>query len=269
MTPPAAARALPVHRMPAPARALVPPRPRRISGPSRPARERQATAAPASRALGATLGAAARDRVAALLDRLLSGRAWIGVVAFALIGIVTLQLGLLQLNRSIGRTLERETALQRENSAISIENSEAAAGTRVEASAEKLGMTLVPPGALHFLRAQPRTDPARAAAALRANREATGEPQSSSTAEASGQSAAGAQPSEATSESGSASVSGGEPEAHPAPASSPSREATPTEAGPSGTSGASGAGGSSGAGPESSAGAAAAPSGGAESSPAG
>ena len=43
--------------------------------------------------LPAAVGWLARHR---LIDRLIAGKAWIGVVAFALIGIVTLQLLLLQ-----------------------------------------------------------------------------------------------------------------------------------------------------------------------------
>jgi cell division protein FtsL len=101
-----------------------------------------------------------------LLDRLLRGRAWIGLVAFALIGIVTMQLGLLKLSGGIGRAIEREALLQRENAALSIENSELAAGDRVQSLATRLGMELVPAGALRFLTANPRTDLARGAAAL-------------------------------------------------------------------------------------------------------
>jgi hypothetical protein len=102
-----------------------------------------------------------------LLDRLIRGRTSIALVAFALIGIVTLQLGLLQLNSSIGRTLERESLLQRENAALSIANSELAAGNRIESRAVALGMELVPIRSLRFLAAQPWADPRRAAAALR------------------------------------------------------------------------------------------------------
>ena len=68
---------------------------------------------------------------------------WIGIVAFALIGIVTLQLGLLKLNSGIGRALEREGSLQRENATLSVENSELATGARVESQAAQLGMQLV------------------------------------------------------------------------------------------------------------------------------
>jgi hypothetical protein len=109
------------------------------------------------------LGALSSHRA---LDRLIAGKLWIGVVAFALIGIVTLQLGLLELNRGIGRSLERESALQRQNAALSVENSELAAGDKVEARAQTLGMELVPVGSLRFLGSNPRADIARAAAAL-------------------------------------------------------------------------------------------------------
>ena len=60
------------------------------------------------------------------LDRLIRGRVWIALIAFALIGIVTLQLLVLQLNAGIGRALARQAQLQRENAALSIESSELA-----------------------------------------------------------------------------------------------------------------------------------------------
>jgi hypothetical protein len=101
-----------------------------------------------------------------LLDRLISGRIWIGVIAFALIGIVTMQLGLLKLNAGIGRALEHEALLQRENATLSAENSELAAGYRVEPQAVLVGMQLIPSGALHFLSARPSLDASRGAAAL-------------------------------------------------------------------------------------------------------
>ena len=47
----------------------------------------------------------------------------------------------------------REALLQRENAALSIENSELAGGERVETQAARLGMQLVPDGALRFLTA--------------------------------------------------------------------------------------------------------------------
>jgi len=139
-----------------------------VSGPARSERQRaQRRTAGEQRALVHAVPAAlawlAGHR---LIDRLIAGKAWIGIVAFALIGIVTLQLALLGLNTHIGRALERESALQRQNAALSIENSEMAAGNRVESRAAQLGMELVPAGSLRFLGSHPHSDPAKAASAL-------------------------------------------------------------------------------------------------------
>ena len=100
MTPPAAAAAAPATRgrTGAPVRPRVaPPRPRRISGPVRPpakrsgARAQFAGAGPARTRAGPARRAGRVSRSGAL-DRLIRGRIWIGVITFALIGIVTLQL---------------------------------------------------------------------------------------------------------------------------------------------------------------------------------
>jgi hypothetical protein len=180
MTPPAAAAAPAVNprRTVGPGRGplSVPHRPRRVSGPARrpvrarPSDERRARQPP--RETGLVLGlTAALERLSRsrLLDRLTQGRLSIALVAFALIGIVTMQLGLLKLNAGIGRALEHEALLQRENAALSIENSEMAAGDRVELQAGRLGMGLISPGALRFLSpGSPSLQASRAAAALSA-----------------------------------------------------------------------------------------------------
>ena len=90
------------------------------------------------------------------------------MIAFALIGIVTMQLVLLKLNAGIGRSLVREALLQRENATLSAENSEAAAGEQIEGQAERDGMEPIPAGALSFLTAHPSSDVSKAAAALSA-----------------------------------------------------------------------------------------------------
>jgi hypothetical protein len=178
MAPPAAAAAPAVHpRRVGPGRGplTVPGRPRRVSGPARrPARARPSEDHQTGRRSGDEAGLAlgvievlGRLRQPRLLDRLIQGRISIALVAFALIGIVTMQLGLLKLNAGIGRALEREALLQRENAALSIENSEMAAGDRVELRAARLGMELVSPGALHFLSVRsPSLEASRGAAAL-------------------------------------------------------------------------------------------------------
>jgi cell division protein FtsL len=182
MTPPSAAAAA-ARTAPAvhPRRAPLAParRPRRVSGP-----------VPARRAEGPVAAVSTHP----LFDRLLHGRAWIAIIAFALIGIVTMQLGLLKLNAGIGRALEHEAALQRENSALSVENSEVAAGDTVELQATHLGMQLIAPGTLQFLSAQGSGSEtatiARAIAAL--NARASGVSSSSSATSAATESEASA-----------------------------------------------------------------------------
>ncbi len=176
MTPPAAtAAAAPATRArsTAPVRPRVaPPRPRRISGPVRPPQKRGSRASPRAQAehglVPGLFGALDGVSRSGALDRLIRGRIWIGVITFALIGIVTLQLLVLQLNASIGRSLVREAQLQRTNATLSIEGSELAGGERVETQAALLGMQLVPEGSLRFLTDNPRADIARAAAAVKA-----------------------------------------------------------------------------------------------------
>jgi cell division protein FtsL len=100
-----------------------------------------------------------------LLDRLIRGRAWIALLAFALIGIVTMQMLVLELNTRVGHTLARAATLQRENAQLGIEDSAYSAESRVAPLAAAGGMTLAPAGSVHFVAANP-ADVARAAAAL-------------------------------------------------------------------------------------------------------
>jgi len=161
-----AAAALRASGAAAPSRPLtVPPRPRRVSGPARRGlRDRPASSRPHEEAGVALALLRALNRLSR--HRALAGRTWIGLVAFALIGIVTLQLGLLKLNASIGRALEHEAVLQRENAALSIENSEMATSGRITSWAARVGMEPVPITSLHFLAVRTRSDVARASAAL-------------------------------------------------------------------------------------------------------
>jgi cell division protein FtsL len=181
-----------------------------------------------------------------LLDRLIRGRAWIGLVAFALIGIVTLQLGLLKLNGGIGRAIEHEALLQRENATLSIENSELSAGTRVQTGAAKLGMASVPVGAVRFLSTGGHGTTGKAAAALAGAAHAAAKAQETSAAEAqapasgqsseaesSGVSSESSSAGEASAEAGSSSGAGEESSSSDessAGSESPSSEASSAEA---------------------------------------
>jgi cell division protein FtsL len=181
VTPPAASQAHAAPPLAPRRRPVAPSRPRRVSGPARPARQapRPASAerglVPALLRLFGGLDALASHR---LVDRAIRSRVWIGIVAFALIGIVTLQLGLLKLNAGIGRSLERQSALQRENAALSVENSELQTGSRVETEAARLGMRLASVAGLKFLASHGHADVPKAASALKTEptREATATP---------------------------------------------------------------------------------------------
>jgi cell division protein FtsL len=236
MTPPAGAPAVRA-RTAVPARPLrSAPKPRRVSGPAtrRPASPRRETAAEAGVVLGA-LGVVGRISSHRLLDGLIRGRIWIAFVAFALIGIVTLQLGLLKLNAGIGRSLERTAQLQRENASLSIENSELAGGNRVEANAVHLGMQLVPAGSLRFLAARPRVDVAKAAAAL-THSSTTSSEQAASSASSSSSSTPPSESPTSTETTATAEPGAGEASSAASTPSTPSSSTAATPATPTGES---------------------------------
>jgi len=244
----AAAPAVRPRRTAAPARPLtVPGRPRRVSGPARRGVQGQPARRRSEGHPGLALGLiAAAERVTR--RRWLGGRTWIAVVAFALIGIVTMQLGLLKLNAGIGRALEHEALLQRENAALSIEDSELAASGRVTSLALRLGMEPVPAGALKSLEVRPRIDTRLGAAALSAALTGTGESgaevtpaasSSSGSAEQSGTESAGSSAStESSSASSAATPAPAEPSSSESPASSSASQAPAQASGePGSTSG--------------------------------
>ena len=105
-----------------------------------------------------------------LVDRMVRGRGWIGVIAFLLIGIVGMQVSLLKLNAGMGRDVERIASLERRNGELRAEVSWLSAGERVQDRAAAYGMVMPPAGAVGYLRARPDADAVAAAAALRGGR---------------------------------------------------------------------------------------------------
>jgi cell division protein FtsL len=101
-----------------------------------------------------------------LLDRLIGGRAWIAVIAFALIGIVGMQLWVVKLGVGIGRAVEHTQLLQQENSVLSAEDSALSSAERIERLALAKGMVPASPAALHFDTVRGPLDARLAAAAL-------------------------------------------------------------------------------------------------------
>ncbi|HEY5193037.1 MAG TPA: hypothetical protein VIJ39_04075 [Solirubrobacteraceae bacterium] len=284
MTPPATARSS--QRSAAGSRRRPAPRPRRISGPTGSTRSGAVAAAVAIPAPGIALPRERKSRPGSLprtrparkttrrpaqgapgialraidafegvsssvfLDRLIRGRLWIGLLAFALIGIVAMQLLVLKLNTGIGHTLGRVETLQRENAQLGIEDSMYSAEGRVAPLAAAQGMTLAPPGTVHFVVAS-KADISRAASALSsttqtpaslgASSTTAGEPSvspASSETEAQASTGAGSQASgssgevsgESSSSAGAGEVAAGpsESSASVTPSSSPESAASPS-----------------------------------------
>jgi len=106
-----------------------------------------------------------------LLDGLLRGRIWIGLLAVLLLGLVFLNVSLLKLNSEAGRNADRVKALRIENDRLHSKVSRLQGGDRLERVAGRLGLVMPEPGNVHYLSAG-EADAARAARALRAGRRA-------------------------------------------------------------------------------------------------
>jgi cell division protein FtsL len=143
-----AERTAPARRHPAPRRAPVPGRrpSRRASGHTR---ERQAVAP--------------LPRGARVLDALLTGRAWIGLVGLLLAGIVFFNVDLLQMNREITQVAERAAQIKRQNDRLRHDYARLASSERIQEAAATLGLVLPAPGEVRYLTSKPRRDARRAA----------------------------------------------------------------------------------------------------------
>ena len=89
----------------------------------------------------------------AAIERLFAGRTWIVVLGTMLLGLVFLQVTLLQLNTRISTDIQSAAALERDNAELRSGISHLAAGRRVQDVARQLGMILPGAGAMCYLRA--------------------------------------------------------------------------------------------------------------------
>jgi hypothetical protein len=94
------------------------------------------------------LGALSESR---WLDRLLTGRTWIALVAAGLIGLVFMQVSLLKLNASMGSAVERSAVLERENAVYRAKVSQLESNDRIQQKAAELSLVLPPAGEVRFL----------------------------------------------------------------------------------------------------------------------
>jgi hypothetical protein len=154
MSPPVAGAALRArHAEAAPVR--LPPAPRRVSGPSRHPRARPA-------APGSSPSLLLRLIDHPWLERLVRGRAWIAIVATALLGIVAMQVALLRLGAQIGNETSAVNALTAQNETTQTELAVMEASHRLSRAAASLDMVYPAPGAVTYLQANDG-DAARAA----------------------------------------------------------------------------------------------------------
>jgi hypothetical protein len=129
----------------------------RFTGARRPAKPRRGTARP--RIHGATLGARLLAYVRALpdhplLDKAIRGRAWIPLLGVMLVGIVAMQVEVLKLGASMGRAIERGTALQSTNELLRENVASLADDQRIERLAAARGMVMPAPAGVGFLSAR-------------------------------------------------------------------------------------------------------------------
>jgi hypothetical protein len=212
--PPPATAARSGHRSGKLRRSPTPRGPRRVSGPTRSPRAALAGAGAgtvvARPPLSLRLGRRAmRVGDARVLDRLVRGRAWIAIVAAALIGIVFMQVSMLKLNAGVSRAVTAADTLERQNSSLRADISKLDSGERVQDAAANLGMTTRPAGDVRYLDAE-RASAARAAASIKPPKPVALVPAASATA-ATGTTPSGIAPTGTATTSGAATTSGTSP----------------------------------------------------------
>jgi cell division protein FtsL len=144
----ATARATAPRREPVPRRApdrKAPPRrapARRVSGHARPAGARTV----------------ALPRGARVLDALLTGRIWIGLIGVLLAGIVFFNVDLLQMNREITQMADKATQIKRENARLRHDYARLASSERIQEAAAALGLVYPAAGEVRYLESKPKLD---------------------------------------------------------------------------------------------------------------
>ncbi len=138
------------------ARAVAPRRaaPARHAAPSR-------TTAPARRVSGharSTARVAALPRGARVLDALLTGRLWIGLIGVLLAGIVFFNVDLLQMNREITQMADKATEIKRQNDRLRHDYARLASSERIQEAAVALGLVYPAAGEVRYLESKPKRD---------------------------------------------------------------------------------------------------------------
>ncbi len=147
------------------------PPPRRVSGPAS-SRARTApragTVALPSPGLGRLLDVLRGLPDARWLDRLLRGNGWIMLIGGALIGIVAMQVTLLEMNAGIGQSLEKAGTLERQNADLRSEVSRLSSEERIASVAGGLGLVMPDAGQVRYVHVRGERDARKAASVMRA-----------------------------------------------------------------------------------------------------
>jgi cell division protein FtsL len=144
----AAARAQPAPARRAPARRAAP---SRTTTPARRVSGRARTAVSPVRGV-------ALPRGARVLDALLTGRIWIGLIGVLLAGIVFFNVDLLQMNREITQMADKATQIKRENDRLRHDYARLASSERIQEAAAALGLVYPAAGQVRYLDSKPRLD---------------------------------------------------------------------------------------------------------------
>jgi hypothetical protein len=138
----------------------APARPRRVSGPLRPAPAAGAAVRRGTTGVFERIRALPETRI---IDGLLRGRAWIWLIGLLLGGIVAMQVSLLKLNAGISRAVTTSATLERQNADLEAGIARLSSGDRVRAEALEEGMVSPLPGGVEYLSARGERDATRAA----------------------------------------------------------------------------------------------------------
>jgi cell division protein FtsL len=101
---------------------------------------------------------AALPRGARVLDALLTGRLWIGLIGVLLAGIVFFNVDLLQMNREITQMADKATAIKRENDRLRHDYARLASSERIQEAALALGLVYPAAGEVRYLESKPKRD---------------------------------------------------------------------------------------------------------------
>ena len=117
-------------------------------------------AAPARRVSGHAIPArtVALPRGARVLDTLLTGRIWIGLIGVLLAGIVFFNVDLLQMNREITQMADKATQIKRENDRLRHDYARLASSERIQEAAAALGLVYPAAGEVRYLDSKPKLD---------------------------------------------------------------------------------------------------------------